>query len=803
MRRSQAAWYARASAAVAVVLATITTAVYLQHAWRAHAEKKKAPPPAPSGVQRLSSGLTFSKVDGNRTIFTVDASKSTDFKDKGASLLEDVKITIFGKTAERHDIIHTQSCQYGQDSGFIICSGNVKIDLQTAADAERVAKRPEDAPAQIVHVETRGVTFDRGSGMAKTAETVAFSFPNGNGTALGAEYKSEEGQLRLLREAQINLVQTSGNEAKKKAEKPSLGQEVHVAGASLIFSRDSRNLHMVGPAQAETRSARLTAGELTLDLDKEFHAAKLSATSSVTQNRPQVTSHSASGDMTMVADLLTADFASAGWITKVDASGNVEGARRSAQENDEFSAQSGTLDLWPRLSQPKELNLRGSVTLNSLGARSGEKRKLQTASLKMEFSSEKEGQPGKPKRAETLSAGMIEWTDPAPQGGSASQTRLRADKLAMDFGPQGKARQLQAFGNVQTERALEGKPPQTATAKSGVAQMLPAGGWSQTDLQGDVRLKEADHSGQAEHATFVRAAQTAVLTGHAVARDANTETHAARIIFEQDTGEIHAEGGVRSTDFSAKTSAVQLAPAPASISSDTMQANSKTGRALYTGHARLWQGDSVLQADSIEVLRDTRVMHANGNVRAVFPEVAAPATTRAPEHSLMAAAPASSAGGKTTLWHVTAATLTYWDLENRAHLEKNVVVESIEQTMRGAALDLYFTRGVPFAANNSKNSNQTMPGNPANASGSAQQISRAVGTGGVIVEEGQRKATAEQGVYTAADGKFVMSGGTPTLYDASQGTTVGRQLTFFLAGDTIIVDSENGSRTLTKHRVEK
>ncbi|MDP9337472.1 MAG: hypothetical protein M3P45_01250, partial [Acidobacteriota bacterium] len=89
------------------------------------------------------------------------------------------------------------------------------------------------------------------------------------------------------------------------------------------------------------------------------------------------------------------------------------------------------------------------------------------------------------------------------------------------------------------------------------------------------------------------------------------------------------------------------------------------------------------------------------------------------------------------------------------------------------------------------------------ATGGAQQISRAVGTGGVTVEEQSRKATAERAEYTAADGKFVMSGGNPTLFDGTQGTTTGRQLTFFLADDTIIVDSENGSRTLTKHRVEK
>ena len=115
--------------------------------------------------------------------------------------------------------------------------------------------------------------------------------------------------------------------------------------------------------------------------------------------------------------------------------------------------------------------------------------------------------------------------------------------------------------------------------------------------------------------------------------------------------------------------------------------------------------------------------------------------------------------------------------------------------MRGAAVDLYFTRSEkPNGANGLAS---------ANSLAGAQQISRAVGTGGVVVEQGTRKATAERGEYTAADGKLVMSGGNPTIYDALQGTTTGRQLTFFLADDTIIVDSENGSRTLTKHRVEE
>jgi len=504
------------------------------------------------------------------------------------------------------------------------------------------------------------------------------------------------------------------------------------------------------------------------------------------------------------ADTLTAYFSPEGWLSKLDAAGAVHGIRNGIAEQDQATADSGTLELWPRVSQPKELNLNGSVLLKTQQSKTGESRLLQTTAFRMEFSGGKERLASKPQKAETLAAGTMEWTDAASQVGVApARTKLQADKLVMDFAPQGKARQLDATGNVQTERLVTGHPVQTASANSGVAQLSAAGGWSQMDLQGDVRLKEGDRSGQAERATFQRASQTATLTGRAVARDATTETHAPRITFAQATGDIQADGGVRSTDLSPKGSSVQLAPAPANITSDALLANSKTGRALYSGHARLWQGDSVLEAKSIELLRDTRVLNAEGNVRAVFPQ--APAKAGEPPADPAAADRASDQGArqipasqpaakKAHLWHTACETLSYRDAEGRAHLERNVVVQSAEQRMLAPALDLYFTRGTPAGPNGP---------NIANPGAGAQQISRAVGTGGVTVEEGGRKAIADRGDYTAATGKFVMSGGNPTLYDGSAGTTTGRQLTFFLADDTIIVDSENGSRTLTKHRVEK
>jgi LPS export ABC transporter protein LptC len=797
MKRSEAAKYARWSAGAALLLASLTAGVYLERKWVAYREQQKAPPPAPQDVTRLSSGLTFSKGEGTQKIFTVEASKATDFKNKDASLLEDVKITIFGKKGERHDTIHTQSCQYEKAGGNMACSGEVRIELESRTDAERAAKNPGLKTEQKVQVETRGVVFNRTTGMARTDQPVKFVFPNGTGKAVGVEYHSEAGTVRLLRDVQFSLTPPENDIAEKKTASVKTKEPIRVTGKSMDFERESRTMHLDGPVEAETHAAHLRAGKLTLVLDTAFRAERLVAAPGPGGRTPELESQNADGPANLAAETITAQFAKEGWLTRVEGAGDVRGSRRTGKEADSFRAEHGVMDLWPKVNQPRELNLKGNVQLRTQADTSGVARMLQTGELIVEFADAEKGAGNKLKRAETLAPGSVEWTDAAVQNGLPgvpannvpTQTKLQADKLEMEFGRAGEAKQLVAAGNVLTERAVSGRPTQTATAQSGTAQLMATGGWSQMDLQGNVRLKEGDRIGQADHATFVRATQTALLTGKALARDATTETRAPRITFVQTNGDVRAEGGVRSTDFSGKGGGAQLAAVPASISADSMQGNSKAGRALYVGHARFWQGDSVMEADSIELLRDARVMNATGNVRAVFPQAAGPS----PAQTV-----AVQAGPKKArLWHVTAGTLAYSDAENRAHLEKNVVAQSTEQKMRAAAVDLYFARA------EKPNSNAQNVLTPPSPTAGAQQITMAVGTGGVIVEQGSRKATAERGEYNATDGKFIMSGGNPTIFDAAEGTTTGHQLTFFLADDTIIVDSETGSRTLTKHRVEK
>jgi len=802
MLRSEAARYARWSASIALLLTGVTLVFYLQRGWVRHVEKKKAPPPAPVEVSRQSNGINFKKVDQNQTIFEVSASRSTEFRGKEDNLLEDVEITIFGKTGERHDTIHTQSCQYGKENGGIVCSGDVQITLLSAVDAQRAAKDPAAAKALETHVQTRGVRFDRATGVAQTDRHVTFEFPGGHGEGMGLEYRSEEGALQLLHNVQLTLVQPAANSAgKKKASSFNSAQEIHVKGTRLDFARNTRVMRLYGPAEAETRTQRLTAGEVTLSMNQAFRAETLLAAAGQGM-RPSITSRSTKDQMALEADTLTASFSPEGFLTRLDAQGNIHGSRAGPAEHDEAAADSGIVEFWPGVNQARELNLSGNVVLKTQSSRAENSRTLQTSALRMRFGGGEPNGENKPQKAETLAAGIMQWTDALPAAGNVANTKLGADKLELQFGEEGKPRQLTATGNVQTERTMTGRAAQTATARAGLVELQPAGGWSQMELRGTVKLKEADHTAEAEHALFIRESQTAVLTGNAVTRDAATETHAPQITFLQATGDTHAEGGVRSTDLSAGSSAVQLAPAPANITAETLQANSKSGRALYSGHARLWQGESVLEADSIELLRPSKILNAVGNVRGVFPQQPTPSNGSASSEVADQAAHlspspvnvAQASQKKSQLWHVRSGTLAYFDLEGQARLEKNVVVQSPDQRMQSPSLDLYFTRNAQAAHNAASSPN------PARG---AQQISRAVGSGGVVVEEAGRKATAQNGEYVAATGKFVMSGGNPTIYDGSAGTTTGRQLTFFLADDTIIVDSENGSRTLTKHRVEK
>jgi len=303
-----------------------------------------------------------------------------------------------------------------------------------------------------------------------------------------------------------------------------------------------------------------------------------------------------------------------------------------------------------------------------------------------------------------------------------------------------------------------------------------------------------------------------------VISDATSRTTAGSVTIDQKSGAIKATGNVVSTYVSAgQPGGMNLGAGPAHISADTLSGSTTSGHVVYAGRARLWQGESVLDANQIEVWRDDKKLQANGKVVAVFPQSSAsplgggfgpsapkPAT-RTPAGAPSAAAIASSVApdapkSTPTLWVIHAPSLTYWDDQSKARLEGGVTATSQQGELTSRTLDAYLgpapapAKPVPSTA-------------PAGSGGSGavggRQLTRIVAQGAVVVRQGDRRGTAEEAIYTAADQKFVLSGGEPSISDANSDTTTGHSLTFFVASDTILIDSQQGSRTLTKHRIEK
>jgi lipopolysaccharide export system protein LptA len=83
------------------------------------------------------------------------------------------------------------------------------------------------------------------------------------------------------------------------------------------------------------------------------------------------------------------------------------------------------------------------------------------------------------------------------------------------------------------------------------------------------------------------------------------------------------------------------------------------------------------------------------------------------------------------------------------------------------------------------------------------QIERIVAEERVVITEPRRHATGERLVYTAAEDKFVLTGGPPSIFDAERGKTTGDSLTFYRHDDKVLVEGKETSPTVTKTQVAR
>ncbi len=765
MRTTEAARYARWSATVAALIVVVVAGVYVGRVWREAKVRRNAPPPVPAAVQQRSAEFSFSKVEGNRTLFTVRASRATEFKDQNNSVLEDVWITIYGRQSNRYDNIHAQQCNYEPSSGRVVCQGDVQIDLESSEEARQSESH------RIIHLATKNISFNRDTGEVATEEPVEFRFPSGEGRGTGIVYRSREEQVRLSRDVELKISQRSAS-----------APPVIFTGSSLEFRRDESAMHLLGPVRAQQGERELTAGSLTIELDAHLRARR-----AVAIGKPELRSTSPQEQATVTAESFVAQLDPEGWIEQVTAESGVRASRTHPAGHDNFEAQHVDISMEPKLNQPRQMTATGNVKAAS--QEKEETRRLETAVLELRFTGGglTDGSP-RPRRIEsfeTKAPGTIETKAPG------ESTRIHAGGFTAAFAANGRMEQLLGRSGVAIDRQLGNGAPQTSTADNLALRFGPGRDWSDMEETGHVKLQQGGRTAHAGHVLLVRATDLLTLddspkgagrsfpSERPSVADPQGQTTAATIEISQRTGDARASGNVVTSLYSSSRGSqggvANFGPGMAHISADRLTADNSTGQAVYSGHARLWQGGSVIEAETMELWRSEQRLEARNRVIALLPQAPSPLKNQTQQTT------------KPILWRVQAPRLQYWGEQGRALFEGGIRAQSQQGELLSRTLELFLAPSPPGAA----------------SSGGQRQLSRGLARGGVVVRQGGRQGTAEQAEYFAADGKFVLSGGQPTLTDASRDTTTGRQLTFFTASDTILIESETGLRTLTKHRVEK
>jgi lipopolysaccharide export system protein LptA len=280
----------------------------------------------------------------------------------------------------------------------------------------------------------------------------------------------------------------------------------------------------------------------------------------------------------------------------------------------------------------------------------------------------------------------------------------------------------------------------------------------------------------AQRATFTPADQMLVLNGSPRVADSGMTTTAQVMRMNRASGDATAEGSVKSTytELKAQPDGGMLASAdPIHVTSRTMTAHRSTAVAVYTGNARLWQNANIVESPSLQFDREHRSLVAQGT----------------PGHSVSTVLVQVDKSGNATPVTITSALLTYTDVERKIVFDGGVIAKGSDATMTAQRMNVFLLpRSQPATS-----SDLGTPG----------QIDKIVADGSIVINQPSRRATGDRLVYTAADERFVLTGGPPSIFDAERGKITGNSLTFFRRDDRVLVEGTPTSPTVTKTRVAR
>lgn len=196
---------------------------------------------------------------------------------------------------------------------------------------------------------------------------------------------------------------------------------------------------------------------------------------------------------------------------------------------------------------------------------------------------------------------------------------------------------------------------------------------------------------------------------------------------------------------------------PVNVTADELAYDGKASRAVYTGNALLWQGETSIKASVLTLDSASGDLSASG-----------PVTT-----STMLLQD-DKKGGKEKVSSIgTSKAFTYVDADRSATYTGEAHITGPQGDLTSPRVELFLQP-------------------------SGDELERAEAYDGVVLRGDGRKTTGVRLTFFGADQRYVVTGAPVTIVDECGRETIGRTLTFFRATDRIVVDGNEQIRTQTR-----
>ncbi len=835
--------------ALAVVLLLAIVGFFVYGRWRQRHVAQDLPSRLGFQIQQSTRGFVLSKTEQGRTVFTLHAARAVAFKSGGRVLLHDVEIDLFNRQDGKADTISGKDFQYDRNSQIVIAQGEAHMMLHppVAGAKDGVAKKKS---GQIIYVTTHGLVFNQKTGMATCSGEVDFQIADSSGQAVGAEYDSKQGHLLL----QSQVVLTT-----KMQNRPAV---VHASQA--VYDRNESQVLLQQPryrSETPQGSEQGSAGTATIFLRQDGSAKRLDAQNKVELSSTDGTTVKASMLQAILnenSQLRQMHFFGGVLFTESQPAQQTLGSARDAVVffDSQGHAQQAIFDRDVEFQQQANAgknHLQRTLTSNHLvlhlsSSKTG-RQQLQianaTGNAVFRSQSVSAGHPPQETRlaAQTLNARFLPGNEIEHIDG-AGQTFLRTvaangdidtssgDTLTVDFvttqqaspnAPAAVARATVAANNSEhnsTNNPLTTQSVRTAIQTGHVVLQQTASGKSGSGASPQTSIATASR------ADYAATNDTLTLTGQPVFRDAQLEMAASRMEVEHSTGKMIATGAVRATLRSTQSAqnAANSVPRsgllgggnqPVHVIATQAVLLQDTQQAIFRGQARLWQGGNTVEAPVIEVSQKTQTLLAysvqpcSQCVHSTFlgspgtqsaPSLAAPAAQGRPKEN--------ASSGLPSIFRVVSERLLYSDAERKASFLHHVEVISSSGQLFADHADIFLAPAVPSGANRALSEQKKKAENLPSGRNSVTQssVERIVASGNVRLVQPGRSATGARLVYTASDGRFVLTGDDskqPKVTDVDRGTVTGQILTFSSQQQAIIVGGTSAHTTITRTRIQK